>query len=595
MTLTMSLGSFTSSARSVPWLGRLFARTGPAGQAAAASRSGWSPEGTAGQGRTVRSPAAAAATLVPVAAMALPGEGRARRWRVPGGWPLLVVLAVQAGLSLRLLRADTASQSEALYLQAGHLEWAHWLHGVPVPPFPEYFSGAPVLYPPIGAAADSIGGLAGARVLSLVFMLGATILLWGAAARLFGRRAAFFAAALFAVLGTTLHLGAFATYDAMSVFLVALAAWCVIRAGAREPATGWMVAAAAVLALANATAYTTLLFDPLIAALALLTAPWTGRGLLAARRAGTVLAATAALLAAGLGAGGSSYLGGFQRTMLTRVPGSASPLQVLGQSWFWAGLLLVLAVSGVVISWASRRGAAQTTLLAFLSAALVLGPVEQAHLHTEASLNHHVGLGAWFAAIAAGYAVDRFIAAAPAGRGRALTCGACVIALVFPAALGLTQSRAFSASWPNASAFIAIFGPLASHSTGPLLVEDPSVAEYYLPAGAHWQRWSSTRNITLPAGTYTGGPAAAASVTSTGNAPVYANYIAEGYFSLVALNFTDTTGLDRQIAADLRRNHHYHIIQVVPYGMEIPPIGIGDYVIWQYQATTRQAGYTPDK
>jgi 4-amino-4-deoxy-L-arabinose transferase-like glycosyltransferase len=595
MTLTMSLGSFTSSARSVPWLGRLFARTGPAGQAAAASRSGWSPEGTAGQGRTVRSPAAAAATLVPVAAMALPGEGRARRWRVPGGWPLLVVLAVQAGLSLRLLRADTASQSEALYLQAGHLEWAHWLHGVPVPPFPEYFSGAPVLYPPIGAAADSIGGLAGARVLSLVFMLGATILLWGAAARLFGRRAAFFAAALFAVLGTTLHLGAFATYDAMSVFLVALAAWCVIRAGAREPATGWMVAAAAVLALANATAYTTLLFDPLIAALALLTAPWTGRGLLAARRAGTVLAATAALLAAGLGAGGSSYLGGFQRTMLTRVPGSASPLQVLGQSWSWAGLLLVLAVSGVVISWASRRGAAQTTLLAFLSAALVLGPVEQAHLHTEASLNHHVGLGAWFAAIAAGYAVDRFIEAAPAGRGRALTCGACVIALVFPAALGLTQSRAFSASWPNASAFIAIFGPLASHSTGPLLVEDPSVAEYYLPAGAHWQRWSSTRNITLPAGTYTGGPAAAASVTSTGNAPVYANYIAEGYFSLVALNFTDTTGLDRQIAADLRRNHHYHIIQVVPYGMEIPPIGIGDYVIWQYQATTRQAGYTPAK
>jgi hypothetical protein len=514
---------------------------------------------------------------------------------VPGGWLLLVVLAVQAGLSVRLLRADTASQSEALYLRAGHLEWAHWLHGVPIPPFTAYLSGAPVLYPPIGAAADSIGGLAGARVLSLVFMLGATVLLWDAAARLFGRRAAFFAVALFAVLGTTLHLGAFATYDAMSVFLVALAAWCVIRAGVRGPATGWMVAGAAVLALANATAYSSLLFDPLIAALALLTAPWTARGLLAARRAGTMLAVTAALLAVGLGVGGSSYLSGFQRTMLTRDPGSASPLQVLGQSWAWAGLLLVLALSAVVISWASQHGAAQTTLLAFLSAALVLGPLEQAPLHTEASLNHHVGLGAWFAAIAAGYAVDRFIAAAPPGRGRTVSCGACVIALVFPASLGLTQSRAFSASWPNASTFIAVFGPLAGHSTGPLLVEDPSVAEYYLPAGARWQRWSSTRNITLPAGTYTGGPAATASVTSPGNAPVYANYIAKGYFSLVALNFTDTTALDHQITADLRRNHHYHLIQVVPYGIEIPPIGIGDYVIWQYQATTSQAGDTPDK
>jgi MFS family permease len=497
-------------------------------------------------------------------------------------------------MSLRLLRADTASQSEAVYLHAGHLEWAHWLHGVSIPPFPSYFSGAPVIYPPIGAAADSVGGLAGARVLSLGFMLGATVLLWGAAAQLFGRRASFFAVALFAILGTTVHLGAFATGDAMSVFLVALAAWCVIRAGIREPATRWMVAAAAVLALANVAAYTSLLFDPLIAALALLTAPPTVGGMLAARRAVTVLAATAALLAAGLGIAGGSYLGGFERTMLRRVPGSASPLSVLGLSWTWVGLVLVLAVSGVVISLVSRQGLVQAGLLAFLSAALVVGPLEQAHLHTAASLNHHVGLGAWFAAIAAGYTVDCFIAAAPPGRGRTLTCAACAIALTFPAALGFTQSRNFSTSWANASQFISIFGPLADRGTGPILVEDPSVAEYYLPAGSQWQRWSSTRNITRPAGINTGGPAASASVTSVGNAPVYANYIAAGYFSLIALNFTDTTGLDREISADLRRNHHYHIIQVVPYGQEIPPIGQGTYVIWQYQASTRQTGYTPD-
>jgi hypothetical protein len=75
----------------------------------------------------------------------------------------------------------------------------------------------------------------------------------------------------------------------------------------------------------------------------------------------------------------------------------------------------------------------------------------------------------------------------------------------------------------------------------------------------------------LPAGTYTGGPDAAASVTSDGNAPVHANYIAHSYFSLVALNFTDTTSLNRQIAADLRRNHHYHVIQVVPLRDGDPP------------------------
>ncbi len=154
---------------------------------------------------------------------------------------MLVVLAVQAALSLRLVWADTAFEDEATYLWAGHLEWAHWLHGAAVPPFAAYFSGSPVIYPPLGALADSVGGLAGARILSLVFMLGATVLLWGTAARLFGRRAAFFAAALFAVLGPTLHLGSFATYDALSVLLVALAAWCVVRAGdrgGRGPA-GW--------------------------------------------------------------------------------------------------------------------------------------------------------------------------------------------------------------------------------------------------------------------------------------------------------------------------------------------------------------------
>jgi len=570
VTLKTSPGSSTPSARSGPrW------PLPPAGGNRAGRAAAWAEE---------------SARVLPGV---LPGGGGARGRRLLGLWPLLVVLAVQAGLSLRLLRADTASQSEALYLRAGHLEWAHWLHGAPIPPFPKYFSGAPEIYPPIGAAADSIGGLAGARVLSLAFMLGATILLWNTTARLFGRRASFFASALFALLGTTLHLGVFATYDAMSVFLVAAAAWCVIRPGARGPATGWMLTGAGVLALANAAAYTTLLFDPLIAALALLTSPWTSRGLLAARRAGTVLAGTAVLLGLAVAADRGDYLGGFERTMLTRVAGSASPQSVLGQSWYWAGLLLALAVSGIVISVVSRQAAAQSALLAFLTAALIFGPLEQAHLHTVASLNHHVGLGAWFAAIAAGYAVDWLVAAAPDGRARAITCGACVIALVFPASLGITQSRAFSTSWPNASDFLKVFGPLASHGNGPLLVEDPWVAEYYLSAGAQWQRWSSTRNITLPSGTYTGGPGSGASVTEAGNAPVYASYIARGYFSLVALNFTDTTGLDRQIAADLRRNPHYHVIQVVPYGMEIRPVGQGSYVIWQYQANTKQVGYTP--
>jgi hypothetical protein len=505
---------------------------------------------------------------------------RPTRWHVPGGWPLLPVLIVQSLLTLRLVRADTAYQGEALDLWAGHLQWANWLHGAAIPAFPYYFSGAPVIYPPLGAAADSAGGLAGARVLSLVFMLGATTLLWSTARRRYGRRAAFFAAALFAVLGPTLHLGAFATYDAVSLFLVALAAWCVLRAGERGVLPGRMIAAGAALALANAASYSTVLFDVLVLILAVLAAFPAPGGRIALRRVAILAATVIAVLGAGLLIGGTNYLNGFKATILTPVAHTNSPLSVLSSTWYWAGILFILAAGGVVISGVRREGRAQTWLLAVLAAAAILGPAEQAWLHTVALLNEHVGVGAWFAAIAAGYAADRFTAAAQAGREQAVISATCVVALAFPVYLGAAQSQAFATSWPNATAFIRVLRPLADHGTGPLLVEDPAVAKYYLPSGREWRRWSSTRNIVLPSGASTG---TTAGIISAGNAATFAYYIAHGYFSYVALNFTDTNPLDQGLAAELHRNPYYHTIDVVPYGTEVKPVGLGTYVIWKYE------------
>ncbi len=508
-------------------------------------------------------------------------------WRyLPSWWPLAVVLAVQTALSLRLVWADTAFEDEATYLWAGHLEWAHWLHNTPIPAFSAYFSGAPFIYPPLGAAADSIGGLAAARILSLLFMLGATALLWGATRRLYGRQAAFFSAALFAILGPTLHLGAFATYDAMSVFLIALAAWCVFSAGDRGDAGGRMVAAGAALALANVAAYATILFDPIVVLLVLLTAFPKPGGRIAGRRIILLVGVLLTLLLGGLLVGGSSTIGGFRRTTLARVPGAASPLTVLQDSWYWTGLIVVLAICAIVISWVNRKGRAQTWLLTLLTVAAILGPLEQANLRTATSLNKHVGLGAWFAAIAAGYAVDWFVTSVPAGRNRVLTCGACVLALAFPVSLGASQSEAFSTSWANSTSFIAILRPMVGQTDGRLLVEDPTIAEYYLHVGSQWTRWSSTRNIILPSGLSTGGPSPGAGVVGGGNPGTFAMYIREGYFSVIALNFADTTTLDHILNDDINRNPHYQVVQIVPYGIEIPPIGQGTYKIWKYEQRT---------
>ena len=499
---------------------------------------------------------------------------------------LVPILAVQAALSLRLIWSGTASQDEAAPLWAGHLLWSHWLHGTPVPPFQAYFPGAPVVYPPVGAVADSIGGLAGARVLSLLFMLGATALLWSTAGRLFDHRAAFFAAALFAACGPVIQMGAYATYDAMSLCCVALATWCAVRAGPREDATGWMIAAGAALALANATAYWSAVFDPVVLGVTLLSAYPRPGGKPAFARTATLLTVLATLLMVGTLTGGGYYVTGIDQALSAGAGGTNSALSVLDQSGSWLGVIAGAALCGVTIAWFLRLGRARTWLVTLLAAAALIGPAEQASLRTAFSLSVHVVSGAWFAAIAAGYAASALIDAVVAGWTRAVIAAAAVIALAVPVTFGAGQSRAIAARWPDASSFIAIFRPLADRGSGRLLVEDPHVAEYYLAAGKQWQRWSTTRNIVLPTGLSMDIPDGTASTLAAGT-DGFARYISEGYFSLIALDFADTTAMDHRIEADVRANHHYHVIAVVPYGP-------GPYVVWQYQPGEQVQRYEPN-
>ena len=84
-------------------------------------------------------------------------------------------------------------------------------------------------YPPIGALADSIGGLAGASILSLLHARGHGLAL-PHGLRLIGRTGALFAAALWAFSEPVLRL-AFATSDPLSILLTALSAFLIVQAG----------------------------------------------------------------------------------------------------------------------------------------------------------------------------------------------------------------------------------------------------------------------------------------------------------------------------------------------------------------------------
>jgi hypothetical protein len=459
-------------------------------------------------------------------------------------WPLLAVLAVQAALSASMVRARTAFGDEALYLSAGHLEWSHWLHGTQIPAYPTWFSGAPVIYPPIGAIADSLGGLAAARLLSLVFMLGVTSFVWGTAIRLLAdERAAFFAAALFAVLAPTLHLGSFATYDALALLLLAAATWCAAGIGSSQHATRRIIAAGIVLALANATKYATALYDPTVVCVAILSSwPYAGRRaalLRAALLAGAAAAAAAVLLAAG----GSGYLTGISVTTTGRAHGTDTASLVFADAWSWTAVVVVPAVGGAVVC-AVRRRWPQALLLAVLALSALLAPADQARLQTTTSLNKHVDFGAWFAAIAAGY----LLSCLPRAR---LALAATLAAFIAVITLGVAQAQAMI-DWPDVTGLVKVVRPLTAHG-GRFLVETTDVLQYYLPTTT-WQQWSGT----------------------AGSDPqYYQRAIARHYYSVVVLSFTQTPATDDVIAVDLSMTSGYTLVARVRSGTTV-------FYVWDY-------------
>jgi len=482
-----------------------------------------------------------------------------RRPGVPGRifpagrrWPLLTVLAAQAVLSLRLIWSNTAFHDEALYLRAGHLEWARWLHHAPIPNFPAYFSGAPVIYPPLGALADGVGGLVAARILSLCFMLGVTSLLWATTIRLYGQRAALLAAALFATLAGTQFLGAFATFDAMALFLLSLAVWLGVRSADCQfrARITLLVASGLTLATADAVKYATTIFTPVVFIVVALAVRRQHPGAAWLAAALAALGSWLALAAAAILVGGHQYWLGLMTSTLAR-PGSDVPVTtVVQQAYVWTSLIVVLAAIGAVL--ASRGETRGKFLPAVLVAAALLAPAEQARLHTTVSLQKNVVFGAWFAAIAAGYAMARFSRVDP-GRGWAAVLALPIVASTLFGSMG--QATALYRVWPDSASLTGVLRSAVGSHPGNYLAEDYDVEAYYLRAEVPWPRWSSTYDLSYPG--------------ALPGAPSYQAAISSHFFSLVILDFTDTAATDHQITADMSRAGGYYVLDHV-----------GPYTIW---------------
>ncbi len=406
------------------------------------------------------------------------------RDRAAHAWVLWSVLVAQAVLTLPWLWRTAPFTDEALYLQAGHQEWSHWLGGAVLPDYAAWFSGVPVLYPPLGAAADSVGGLAGARGLSLIMMLATTCLVYLAASQLFGRQVASFASALFAISGLVVHNGAFATFNPLAMFLLALGLWAAVKAG--SGGYRWIAVCAIALTMSNAAKYATLAWDPVVFGIAVLNS-WK-EGAAEALRRGFSLAATVAILLAGsLMLGGPEYVTGVKVTTVFRAihfGSSEPPSLILWRAFVVTGPLVVPAIVGVSASLLRRNPLPVTALLALLVLAALIAPADQAHLHQLGSLDKNMGFGLPFAAIAAGYAVcavtDWAEGRFPAGRFAGGAAGAALIVFV------LIAGRLQTVQFRGPSSVVA--GQLVSavdhgYQRGTYILSDGAgrMEQYYLP------------------------------------------------------------------------------------------------------------------
>ncbi len=478
---------------------------------------------------------------------------------------------IQAGLSLRLVWSNTAYQDEALYLWAGHLEWAHWLHAAAVPDFASYFSGAPVIYPPLGAAAGSVGGLATARILSLGCMLAATALLYAVTRHRFGRGAAIASAVTFAAIGPTQFLGALATFDALAVLLLALASWFAVRSGyeaSREASREggkwegeqWLVCCAAALALADAAKYTSVLWNPVVIALAVLgpAATWprsAGRGI---RLAGYTAALTIPVLFL---VGGHSYKAGIMSTTLARPGGAVPMLRVLGASAEWVGAIAFLAIMGAAIVTRRRPGWRLTTLAWILAASVFLAPLGQARIHTNFSLFKHVGFGAWFACIVAGYGLAAVARAIQARQAEYVRAVGLVLVFLLGISGAVLSARQFGA-WPNSAQMIRGLAPVIERTGCPCLIAENDVVHYYLPRQTTQDAFTTVFVMTYR---HDGG--------ELSGTPAYGAAIHDHYFRLVEIDPSEIPAIYAPVVGALSAAH-YRLVVSTPSDVPGEPFEI---------------------
>jgi 4-amino-4-deoxy-L-arabinose transferase-like glycosyltransferase len=229
------------------------------------------------------------------------------------------------------------------------------------------------LYPAISAIAVDVGGVLGARFLSVILSLIAALYVCLSARRLFGDVACVGAAFLFLVHGPSISLGQYAVYDMLSVTLVAAAFYYTLVAALRERGGLWLYWLAGVcFALAILAKYIAIAYLPALAAFVVVGRLRKHGRIDALKRPGWVLAVVAALVI--LIPYGYINLPNLQQAFTGQFSTQIAPReQILRTLLMGSGLVFLMALVGLRGLLLDLRGVVRSRRLIVLVILLGLG------------------------------------------------------------------------------------------------------------------------------------------------------------------------------------------------------------------------------
>ncbi|HTW21205.1 MAG TPA: glycosyltransferase family 39 protein [Mycobacteriales bacterium] len=450
---------------------------------------------------------------------------------------LAPVLVTQAWFAFRL--NNSLEQDEALYVTAGHQLIAHILHGTRAPDFGSYFSGVPAAYAIPAAVLDHLGGVMLVHATNTVIGLTASVFVYLATRRLFGHGAALVAAAVFGLNPATLFVSRFASFDAPSLLLLAVALYLAVRV---SDGRRYAIALGPCLTLAAAEKYFALAFVPSVIIIAFLAAAKRTDPASAMRR--VALAIGSLVVCCGIGALmlDPADWQGMRSTSLDRT--TLLPegrLTLLRDCTHYIGALALAGAIGVLL--VRRRRA---VLGVVLLATSLIPPVVQIRFSESASLHKNMAFGVLFLAPLVGVTGMALLRRGRYLGVRAATALVCAVLLL---SSGVGTSQAMVNGWPNSNRIMLVLAHYVRPGTQKYLVDDSMIPAYYLSGLTSYRQWESTYDVQFE------GPH---------GAQVMQDQLANGKYALFLYRDDGATiALDRQMLTILRSR--YTLVAKVPF------------------------------